>query len=142
MNTFQDVIDMFLNLISEVKYLEYDLDELKVELGIKSKMVLAEARVIKKVKFDSKEQEFTRELTDMEALILAHGLVVNWASPKIYNYELMETQIASKDFTIFSNSGLLGELRALLTKSEAKFHGLVLDYDYDITYLATEEDDE
>ena len=65
MNTFQDVIDMFLNLISEVKYLEYDLDELKVELGIKSKMVLAEARVIKKVKFDSKEQEFTRELTDM-----------------------------------------------------------------------------
>ena len=142
MNTYQDVIDMFLNLISEVKYLEYDLDELKVELGIKSKMVLAEARVIKKVKFDSKEQEFTRELTDMEALILAHGLVVNWVSPKIYNYELMETQIASKDFTIFSNSGLLGELRALLEKSEAKFHGLILDYDYDITYLATEEDDE
>ena len=89
MNTFQDVIDMFLNLISEVKYLEYDLDELKVELGIKSKMVLAEARVIKKVKFDSKEQEFTRELTEMEALILAHGLVVNWVSPKIYNYELI-----------------------------------------------------
>lgn len=142
MNGFQDVIDMFLNLISEVKYLEYDLEELKVELGIKSKMVLAEARVIKKVKFNSQEQEFTRGLTDMEALILAHGLVVNWVSPKIYNYELLETQIASKDFTIFSNSGLLGELRALLEKSESKFYGLVLDYDYDITYLATDEDDE
>lgn len=142
MNGFQDVIDMFLNLISEVKYLEYDLEELKVELGIKSKMVLAEARVIKKVKFNSQEQEFTRGLTDMEALILAHGLVVNWVSPKIYNYELLETQIASKDFTIFSNSGLLGELRALLEKSESKFYGLVLDYDYDVTYLATDEDDE
>ena len=142
MNGFQDVIDMFLNLISEVKYLEYDLEELKVELGIKSKMVLAEARVIKKVKFNSQEQEFTRGLTDMEALILAHGLVINWVSPKIYNYELLETQIASKDFTIFSNSGLLGELRALLEKSESKFYGLVLDYDYDITYLATDEDDE
>ena len=142
MNGFQDVIDMFLNLISEVKYLEYDLEELKVELGIKSKMVLAEARVIKKVRFNSQEQEFTRGLTDMEALILAHGLVVNWVSPKIYNYELLETQIASKDFTIFSNSGLLGELRALLEKSESKFYGLVLDYDYDITYLATDEDDE
>lgn len=142
MNGFQDVIDMFLNLISEVKYLEYDLEELKIELGIKSKMVLAEARVIKKVKFNSQEQEFTRGLTDMEALILAHGLVVNWVSPKIYNYELLETQIASKDFTIFSNSGLLGELRALLEKSESKFYGLVLDYDYDITYLATDEDDE
>ena len=142
MNGFQDVIDMFLNLISEVKYLEYDLEELRVELGIKSKMVLAEARVIKKVKFNSQEQEFTRGLTDMEALILAHGLVVNWVSPKIYNYELLETQIASKDFTIFSNSGLLGELRALLEKSESKFYGLVLDYDYDITYLATDEDDE
>lgn len=142
MNGFQDVIDMFLNLISEVKYLEYDLEELRVELGIKSKMVLAEARVIKKVKFNSQEQEFTRGLTDMEALILAHGLVVNWVSPKIYNYELLETQIASKDFTIFSNSGLLGELRVLLEKSESKFYGLVLDYDYDITYLATDEDDE
>lgn len=142
MNTFQDVIDMFLNLISEVKYLEYELDELKIELGIKSKMVIAEARVIKKVRFDSQTQEFTRELTDMEALIIAHGLVINWVSPKIYNYELMETQLATKDFTTFSNSGLLSELRSLLSKSESKFHGLILDYDYDTIYLATEEEDE
>ena len=60
MNTFEDVIDMFLNLLSEAKYIEYDIDELKLELGIKVRMVLARTRVIKKVQFDKETQEFTR----------------------------------------------------------------------------------
>ena len=83
MNTFEDVIDMFLNLLSEAKYIEYDIDELKLELGIKVRMVLARTRVIKKVQFDKETQEFTRELNDTEALILAHGMMIYWLSPKI-----------------------------------------------------------
>lgn len=141
MNTFDDVIDMFLNLLSEAKYIEYNLDELKLELGIKARMVLAKTRVIKKVQFDRETQEFTRGLTDMEALILAHGMMVYWLSPKIYNYEFLETQIASKDVTIFSNSGLLGEMRGLKNDSEIEYNSLVADYDFDQTYPAEEEEE-
>lgn len=142
MNTFQDVIDMFLNLISEAKYLEYDLSELKLELGIKARMVIARTSVLKKVQFDRNTQELTRELNDMEALILAHGMIIYWLSPKIYNYELLETQIASKDVTIFSNSGLLAEMRALKNNSEAEYHSLVADYDFTLAYPEEEEEEE
>lgn len=141
MNTFEDVIDMFLNLLSEAKYIEYDIDELKLELGIKVRMVLARTRVIKKVQFDKETQEFTRELNDTEALILAHGMMIYWLSPKIYNYEFLETQLASKDTTTFSNSGLLSEMRALKNDSEIEYNNLVTDYDFALTYPA-EEDEE
>lgn len=141
MNTFEDVIDMFLNLLSEAKYIEYDIDELKLELGIKVRMVLARTCVIKKVQFDKETQEFTRELNDTEALILAHGMMIYWLSPKIYNYEFLETQLASKDVTTFSNSGLLSEMRALKNDSEIEYNNLVTDYDFALTYPA-EEDEE
>ena len=141
MNTFEDVIDMFLNLLSEAKYIEYDIDELKLELGIKVRMVLARTRVIKKLQFDKETQEFTRELNDTEALILAHGMMIYWLSPKIYNYEFLETQLASKDVTTFSNSGLLSEMRALKNDSEIEYNNLVTDYDFALTYPA-EEDEE
>ena len=141
MNTFEDVIDMFLNLLSEAKYIEYDIDELKLELGIKVRMVLARTRVIKKVQFDKETQEFTRELNDTEALILAHGMMIYWLSPKIYNYEFLETLLASKDVTTFSNSGLLSEMRALKNDSEIEYNNLVTDYDFALTYPA-EEDEE
>ena len=141
MNTFEDVIDMFLNLLSEAKYIEYDFDELKLELGIKVRMVLARTRVIKKVQFDKETQEFTRELNDTEALILAHGMMIYWLSPKIYNYEFLETQLASKDTTTFSNSGLLSEMRALKNDSEIEYNNLVTDYDFALTY-PVEEDEE
>ena len=141
MNTFEDVIDMFLNLLSEAKYIEYDIDELKLELGIKVRMVLARTRVIKKVQFDKETQEFTRELNDTEALILAHGMMIYWLSPKIYNYAFLETQLASKDVTTFSNSGLLSEMRALKNDSEIEYNNLVTDYDFALTYPA-EEDEE
>ena len=104
-------------------------------------MVLARTRVIKKVQFDKETQEFTRELNDTEALILAHGMMIYWLSPKIYNYEFLETQLASKDVTTFSNSGLLSEMRALKNDSEIEYNNLVTDYDFALTYPA-EEDEE
>ena len=135
MNKFEDVIDMFLNLISEIKYANYDIDELKLELGIKSKMVLAEVRVIKGVKFSLDECDFTRELTDLEALIIANGLVVSWVSPKVNNFELFESQSSSKNFTIFSNSNLLNSLRGLRDECQARLNTLIADYDYDQTFI-------
>ena len=103
-------------------------------------MVIARTSVLKKVQFDRETQELTRELNDMEALILAHGMVIYWLSPKIYNYEFLETQIASKDVTIFSNSGMLAEMRALKNNSEMEYNSLVADYDFALAYPEEEEE--
>ncbi len=133
MNTFEDVVEMFLNTVREIDYINYTEEELFEELGIKVKMVIAKARVFKELSFDKSKSEFSRTVTDMEATILALGLVVEWLSPRVYNYELLESQLSSKDFTIFSNANRLSELRALRDDSRIEFHNLLADYDFDIT---------
>lgn len=133
MNTFEDVVEMFLNTVREIDYINYTEEELFEELGIKIKMVIAKARVFEELSFDKSKGEFSRTVTDMEATILTLGLVVEWLSPRVYNYELLESQLSSKDFTVFSNANRLSELRALRDDSRIEFHNLLADYDFDIT---------
>lgn len=133
MNTFEDVVEMFLNTVREIDYINYTEEELFEELGIKVKMVISKARVFEDLTFNKNKGDLSRKVTDMEATILALGLVVEWLSPRVYNYELLESQLSSKDFTIFSNANRLSELRALRDDSRIEFHNLLADYDFDIT---------
>lgn len=139
MNTFEDVVEMFLSMISEVNYLDYTDEELFEELGLKVRMVIAKASVFKNLTFNRNRVDFNRKVSDIEATILAHGLIVEWLSPKIFNYELLEGQLGSKDFTIFSNANRLSELRQLVQASKVQFYELISDYDLYVTYLADEE---
>lgn len=139
MNAFEDVIEMFLSMITELSYLEYSEDELFEELGLKVRMVIAKAGVFKKLTFNRNTMDFNRKISDIEATVLAHGLIVEWLSPKVLNYELLEGQLGSKDFTIFSNANRLSELKKLMQDSKAQFYELVSDYDLYQTYLADEE---
>ena len=52
MNTFEDVVEMFLSMISEVNYLDYTDEELFEELGLKVRMVIAKASVFKNLTFN------------------------------------------------------------------------------------------
>ncbi len=131
MNTFKDIVDMFLNIIREIDYVDYTQEELELELSIKLKMVVSKARVIKDLVYDPTLGELSRDISDMEATILAHGLAVEWLSPKVYNWELLETQVSSKDFTIYSNSNRMSEMRNLRNDCKIEFHNLISDYDLD-----------
>ena len=139
MNTFEDVIDLFLNLITDVKYLTYTEEELYQELGMKVKIVVAKARVIKNLRYDVNKEDFNRKLTDSEAVLLSHGLVVEWISPKVNNFELFETQMSSKDFQQFSNANRLSEMRALRDDNESRFEYLLSQYDFDNVWVDKDE---
>lgn len=53
MNDFTDVVSLFLNLITDFSYADYTEDELLEELGMKIKMVIAKARVIKDLDYNT-----------------------------------------------------------------------------------------
>lgn len=139
MNTFEDVVELFLSMITELSYLDYTEDELFEELGLKVRMVIVKAGVFKNLSFNRNRMDFNRKISDFEATVLAHGLIVEWLSPKIFNYEILEGQLGSKNFTIFSNANRLSELRKLQQTSKVQFYELVSDYDLYQTYLADEE---
>ena len=139
MNAFEDVVEMFLSMITELSYLDYTEDELFEELGLKVRMVIVKAGVFKNLTFNRNRMDFNRKISDFEATVLAHGLIVEWLSPKIFNYEILEGQLGSKNFTIFSNANRLSELRKLQQTSKVQFYELVSDYDLYQTYLADEE---
>lgn len=139
MNTFEDVVNMFLSSISEIQYLNYKEEELFEELGIKVKMVIAKARVFDNLFFNQNKGDFNRKVSDMEATILTHGLIIEWLSPKIYSFELFENQMSSKDFTTFSNANRLSEMRALRLDSQTEFNNLINDFDFDLTNFQNKE---
>lgn len=139
MNTFEDVVELFLSMITELSYLDYTEDELFEELGLKVRMVIVKAGVFKNLSFNRNRMDFNRKISEFEATVLAHGLIVEWLSPKIFNYEILEGQLGSKNFTIFSNANRLSELRKLQQTSKVQFYELVSDYDLYQTYLADEE---
>lgn len=139
MNAFEDVVEMFLSMITELSYLDYTEDELFEELGLKVRMVIVKAGVFKNLTFNRNRMDFNRKISDFEATVLAHGLIVEWLTPKIFNYEVLEGQLGSKNFTIFSNANRLSELRKLRETSKTQFYELVSDYDLYQNYLADEE---
>lgn len=140
MNTFEDVVDLFLTLVSDINFLDYSEEELYEELGLKTKIVIAKANVFKNLSYNKNKMDFNRKVDDREATIISHGLVVEWLTPKVFNFELLETQLGSKDFTMFSNANKLSEMRALLNASKQEFYGLISDYDLYVTYIAEDEE--
>lgn len=131
MNDFTDVVSLFLNLITDFSYADYTEDELLEELGMKIKMVIAKARVIKDLDYNTVTGMLTRKVTNFEATMLAYGLIIEWVSPRINSVELFETQLSSKDFTMFSNANRLNEMRSLKRDATIEFYTMIDDYDFD-----------
>lgn len=131
MSSYDNVISIFLDLITEYGFIDYTYEQLKDELSLKVRMVIAKARVLKDLTFIEDNYEFSRELTDQECLLIAYGLVEFWVSPKVNNVELFKAQMSSKDFTQFSNANRLNSLMELRTDARIEFNSIVVDYDYD-----------
>lgn len=133
MGDFDTVVSMFLSSITEFGFIDYTEEDLKEELGLKIKIVMAKARVLKDLEFAG--NVFSRKLTNQEATLIANGLVLEWISPKVYNVELFKSQLSSKDFTTFSNANRLNSLIELRNNAQIEFNSLLVDYDFDTTDL-------
>ena len=103
-------------------------EQLMLEVGIKTNMVIARAQM-SDLLFDVDFNEFNRDLSVMEATIIAYGLLMLWLSPYLNNSEVLSTQLSSKEVTQFSNANRIQQGIALYKLAKTEFYQLVIDYD-------------
>ena len=73
---------------------------------------------------------FNITLTDMEKEILATLMVVEYLSPKILRDELLENNLSSKDYRIFSPANQIKEIRELRATYKSEANSLMMEYYY------------
>ena len=125
---FENVIDMMLSLMTDYNIVDVSDEQLILEVGIKTNMVIARAQM-SDLLFDTDFNEFNRDLSVMEATIIAYGLLMLWLSPYLNNSEVLSTQLSSKEVTQFSNANRIQQGIALYKLAKTEFYQLVIDYD-------------
>lgn len=128
----ENVLSMFLRIITEYEYLDYTEDELTEDFAEILQMAVAEVQmqgVLEENSFDSEMGGFMDELSVKEAYILAYASVLIWLAPKVNSAEMLAAQLTSTDFTQFSNANRLNACMKLYNQCEAKLNNLILDYD-------------
>ena len=124
---FEDVIDMMLTLLDDYQIANSTDEELKLETSIKVNMVISRTS-FEELTFDIETEEFSRDLTVLEATILSYGLLMMWLSPFINNREVLQTQLTSKEVTTFSNANRIQQGIQLYKLAKTEFYQLVIDY--------------
>ncbi len=78
---------------------------------------------------------FTLDISEDELIeiadIVSDGMVVCWLKPYVYQQELLQNVISSKDYTQYSPSELLMRVGNAYDKASKEFTRAVKDYSYD-----------
>ena len=125
---FEDVIDMMLTLLDDYQIADISDEELQLEVGIKVNMIISRAQIPDLI-FDTDFNQFNRDLSVLEATILAYGLLMMWLSPFINNREVLQTQLTSKEVTTFSNANRIQQRIQLYKMAKTEFYQLLISYD-------------
>ena len=127
-----NIMAMFLKIITEYDYLEYEEDELKADFIEILEMAVVEVQLqglMLEVDFDA-DFGFSQELSRNMAYILAHACALVWVTPKVNSAELLATALTSTDFTMFSPANRLQSCLKLKLDMEAKLNSLISAYDF------------
>ena len=127
----ENVLSMYLRLITEYDYLDYTEEELTEDF--KEVLAMAVAMVQLQGVFEENNYDmdfgFDDELSVKEAYLLANAAVLVWLEPKVKSAEMLAAQLTSTDFTQFSNANRLNACMKLYHQCEARLNNLILDYD-------------
>ena len=128
----ENVLSMFLRIITEYEYLDWTPKEIADDFIEILCMAVVEVQmngILEDNAFDPELGGFLNELTVKEAYILAYASVLIWLTPKVNSAEMLAAQLTSTDFTQFSNANRLNACMKLYGHCEAKLNNLILDYD-------------
>lgn len=128
---FEEVFNVFLSLITDFDLVEMDENDLKMEMGLKTKIATSKLRIFKGLSFNPNTMSFNREITDFEATIIGHAVAIEWLTPQINSIELFRPQMSSKDFTQFSNANRLQEMRRLRNDMQSEVYRMIDEYDFE-----------
>lgn len=133
-----NIMSMFLKIITEYEYLEFDEDELREDFMEILEMAMAEVQMqglILDVEFDV-DFGFGELISRNIAYILAHACALVWVTPKVNSSELLATALTSTDFNLFSPSNRLQSCLKLKNDMQAKLNNLITDYDARVNYIS------
>ena len=137
-----NIMAMFLKIITEYDYLEYEEDELKADFMEILEMAVVEVQLqglMLEVDFDA-DFGFSQELSRNIAYILAHACALVWVTPKVNSAELLATALTSTDFTMFSPANRLQSCLKLKLDMEAKLNSLIADYDFRVGFMGIQQE--
>lgn len=126
-----NILAMFLKIITEYDYLEFNEEELHEDFMEILEMALVEVQLqglVADVEFDT-VNGLSEPLDRQLAYILAHACALVWVTPKVNSSELLATALTSTDFNLFSPSNRLQSCIKLKTEMQAKLNNLITDYD-------------
>ena len=127
----ENVLSMYLRLITEYDYLDYTEEELMEDF--REVLAMAVAMIQLQGIFENNSYDmdfgFDKELSVKEAYLIANAAVLVWLEPKVKSAEMLAAQLTSTDFTQFSNANRLSACMKLYNQCEARLNNLILDYD-------------
>ena len=139
---FSDVINTFILKVKAYKLMALLGDD-------REEIVLAylngaRAKFYKKCKSDLltlNEEGFEADLVLDEVDILAELMIVEWLTPQIYDDELLESRLNTKDFTEYSPAKLIEQIHAVYKESKKRAKYMINQYTYDHGNVRNLDDD-
>ena len=122
----ENVLSMFLRIITEYDYLDFTEEELVADFEEIMSMAIVELQ-LQGLLLDVDSEEFVSNRSI--EYIVAHASVLVWLEPKVNSAEMLAAQLTSTDFTQFSNANRLQACIKLYNQCESRLNNLILDYD-------------
>lgn len=122
----ENVLSMFLRIVTEYDYLDFTEEELIADFEEIMYMAITELQ-LQGLLLDIDSEEFVSNRSI--EYIVAHASVLIWLEPKVNSAEMLAAQLTSTDFTQFSNANRLQACIKLYNQCESRLNNLILDYD-------------
>lgn len=143
---YDAVVGAFLSKITEFDMINMD-DDYREEMvdGYMKRAVSEFDRVCKQdltTSFDSATRMFNVDVSDAAAdeiiNILSEGMVVQWLKPYVYQQELLQNVLNTRDFTQYSPAELLMRVGNAYRRAQKDYTQMIREYSYnhgDLTVL-------
>lgn len=143
---YDAVVGAFLSKITEFDMINMD-DDYREEMvdGYMKRAVSEFDRVCKQdltTSFDSTTRMFNVDVSDAAAdeiiNILSEGMVVQWLKPYVYQQELLQNVLNTRDFTQYSPAELLMRVGNAYRRAQKDYTQMIREYSYnhgDLTVL-------
>lgn len=79
---------------------------------------------------DEDAAQFNQELDNECMEILSAGIAYYWLSAQLFNKELLQNRLSTKDYTYFSPANLLRESQTMRNEARKEYRDLITKYTY------------
>jgi hypothetical protein len=136
---FSSVYNKFLFKVSTYKLMEIPKENREYILRNYLDSACAEYQTELKVNItdtDEVNKCFNNTLNPIEIDILAEAMVVEWLNPIIYDDELLQNRLNTRDFTEYSTANLIEKIQAVYDTARKNIRLRVNEYTFKYTDLS------